>query len=334
MSLYQRGATWWVYILHDGKRLRRSTGTTDATQAQRIHDQIKADLWNKKHKPDNHIFGEALEIWLETGPKGLPDKYRIKALNLKHATLAELTEKRLAEILVRFKGSTKNRVINLLTATLNCAVARGWISKIPHMARVKTKDARTRWLTLDEWRRLESELPCHLRQMARFAVSTGLRENNVIGLEWSQIDLSRRVAWIHPDQTKSGKAIGVPLSDTAMRALESQRETSTGRWVFVYNDKPVTKTSTKAWKAALVRAGIDVFKDDLGRTTSSFRWHDLRHTWASWHVMNGTPIEVLQKLGGWRTLSMVLRYAHLAPEHLAKYADNAVPRRLIDHTTV
>jgi hypothetical protein len=53
-----------------------------------------------------------------------------------------------------------------------------------------------------------------------------------------------------------------------------------------------------------------------------FRWHDLRHTWASWHIQNGTPIHVLQELGGWSDIRMVQRYAHLAPEHLACYADN------------
>ena len=52
-------------------------------------------------------------------------------------------------------------------------------------------------------------------------------------------------------------------------------------------------------------------------------WHDLRHTWASWHVQNGTPLAVLQELGGWRDLKMVLRYAHLAPGHLVPYAGNS-----------
>ena len=330
MSIYQRGETYWVYIVHQGGRLRRSTGTTDKQEAQRFHDQLKADLWNRQHYPDSHTFGEAVALWLETGPKGLPDRYRLRSLDVAAIQLAELTEDRLRAILARYKGSTRNRVINLITAVLNCAVSAGWLSKPPNMARVKTKDARTRWLSLEEWQRLERELPCHLRQMARFALATGLRENNVIGLEWSAIDLRRRVAWIHPDQTKSGKPIGVPLSDAALRVLEAQAELNK-QFVFVYNDHPVTKTSTKSWKAALVRAGIDVFLDAEGQETSSFRWHDLRHTWASWHVMNGTPLEVLQKLGGWHTLAMVLRYAHLAPEHLARYADNATPRDLTGH---
>lgn len=66
-----------------------------------------------------------------------------------------------------------------------------------------------------------------------------------------------------------------------------------------------------AFGKVLNRAGI---KD--------FRWHDLRHTWASWHVQAGTPLNVLQELGGWSDYKMVLRYAHLAPEHLAYHAAN------------
>ena len=52
----------------------------------------------------------------------------------------------------------------------------------------------------------------------------------------------------------------------------------------------------------------------------NFRWHDLRHTWASWHVQAGTLLHVLQELGGWSTIAMVQRYAHLSPEHLAEHA--------------
>jgi hypothetical protein len=70
--------------------------------------------------------------------------------------------------------------------------------------------------------------------------------------------------------------------------------------------------STKAWHKACARAGIE-----------DFTFHDLRHTWASWHVMNGTPLQVLQQLGGWHSLDMVLKYAHLAPGYVAEYAGNS-----------
>jgi integrase len=78
--------------------------------------------------------------------------------------------------------------------------------------------------------------------------------------------------------------------------------------VFSYKGKRITQVNTKAWHKALERAGI---KD--------FRWHDLRHTWASWHVQSGTPLHVLQELGGWESPEMVRRYAHLSSEHLSQY---------------
>jgi integrase len=72
--------------------------------------------------------------------------------------------------------------------------------------------------------------------------------------------------------------------------------------VFSYKGKPIRQVSTKAWYAALERAGI-----------TDFRWHDLRHTWASWHVQNGTPLHALQGLGGWDSPEMVRRDAHFRP---------------------
>ena len=79
--------------------------------------------------------------------------------------------------------------------------------------------------------------------------------------------------------------------------------------VFTYAGKPIANANTPAWKNALKRAAIE-----------DFRWHDLRHTWASWHRMQGTPTHELQQLGGWKTGAMVERYAHLASDHLAKAA--------------
>jgi len=80
--------------------------------------------------------------------------------------------------------------------------------------------------------------------------------------------------------------------------------------VFTFKGNPVLKAGGNAWKKALNRVDI-----------KEFRWHDLRHTWASWLVQAETPLNLLQELGGWSDNSMVLRYAHLAPEHLAGYTN-------------
>jgi integrase len=89
---------------------------------------------------------------------------------------------------------------------------------------------------------------------------------------------------------------------------------------FSYKGKPVRQVNTKAWRQALKRVGIE-----------DFRWHDLRHTWASWHVQASTPLPVLQELGGWQVLEMVLKYAHLASDHLAPYVDRVSGLRLVQY---
>jgi integrase len=123
------------------------------------------------------------------------------------------------------------------------------------------------------------------------------------------------LAWVHPDQAKARRAIAVPLNADAM-VLVQQRPGKHVTHVFSYNGKPIIQVSTKAWYAALERADI-----------RDFRWHDLRHTWASWHVQNGTPLFALQELGGWESAEMVRRYAHLAADHLAPYAERLCTTR-------
>lgn len=145
--------------------------------------------------------------------------------------------------------------------------------------------------------------------MTAFSLATGLRKSNVTGLCWSQVDLSRSLAWIHPDQSKTRKAIAVPLNVDAVRIVALQVGKHPIR-VFSYKGEPVAQVTTAAWYKALKRCGID-----------DFRWHDLRHTWASWHVQNGTPLNVLQELGGWESAQMVRRYAHFSANHLAQYAN-------------
>jgi integrase len=91
-------------------------------------------------------------------------------------------------------------------------------------------------------------------------------------------------------------------------------------WVFVKAGKPVHQTSTRAWRRAVAKAAIQ-----------DFCWHDLRHTWASWHVQNGTPLNILQELGGWSSFRMVQRYAHLSSEHLRSWVDRPTLRLVVSN---
>ena len=112
-------------------------------------------------------------------------------------------------------------------------------------------------------------------------------------LRWSEVDLPRSTAWVHADEAKAREAIGVPLHEEAMAVLNEEKGKHPER-VFTYKGRPLGQVNTRSWRNALKRAGIE-----------NFRWHDLRHVWATWHVMAGTTIAELQELGAWKSELMV-----------------------------
>ena len=97
-----------------------------------------------------------------------------------------------------------------------CVNDREWLDLAPQVRMLKEPARRIRFLSRAEAQRLLAELPEHLAVMAAFSLATGLRRTNVTGLQWTQVDVARRLAWIHPDQAKAGKAIAGPLNAEAM----------------------------------------------------------------------------------------------------------------------
>lgn len=205
--------------------------------------------------------------------------------------------------------ATINRYLALIRAILRrCEREWLWIEKAPFVRLLPEPNRRVRWITPDQARTLLQELPDHHVYPVLFALATGLRHGNVVGLQWEQIDLKRRTAWLYADQVKNGEDLHVSLNDMALSVLHARRYTHKTH-VFTYRGKPIARLTTKAWYKALERAGID-----------NFRWHDLRHTWASWLVQKGVPLYAVQEMGGWKSAAMVRRYAHLAPAVNLKYA--------------
>jgi integrase len=332
MSLRKRSTTWWIdLVTPHGERVRRSAGTGNKALAQEYHDKLKAELWRKSKLGEHpeRKWDEAVVRWLKeahhkasieadrTNLRWLDPHLRGKPLgSITRSTIDRITEAKQAE---GVSNATVNRVLEVLRAILRKAANEWeWLEKAPVVRLLPEPTRRIRWLTRNEADRLLSELPAHLADMAAFALATGLRRANVTGLHWSQVDLVRRTAWIHPDQAKARKAISVPLNAEAMGLIRKQLGKHP-TLVFSYNGKPIRQVSTKAWYKALARAGIE-----------NFRWHDLRHAWASWHVQQGTPLHVLQELGGWESVEMVRRYAHLACEHLAPYAERLCAMRVVE----
>ncbi len=336
MSLYRRNSVWWVrFTTPTGGRIRRSTGTTNKEQAQEYHDRLKAEIWkiqNLGRKP-RRTWEQAAVRWLkEKAHKASLDADRmhlrwldghLRGMDLSAINregLDRVIEARLSE---GVSNATVNRTMEVVRAILRKAANEWeWTDRAPAVRMLPEPKRRIRWLTQEEAERLIVELPEHLAEMVRFSLATGLRKANVTELEWSQVNLQRRIAWIHADQAKARKAIGIPLNAEAILVLRRQMGEHP-RFVFTHRGKPVRNVNTKAWKAALRRVGI-----------ADFRWHDLRHTWASWHAQAGTPPNVLQELGGWESADMVRRYAHLAPDHLAEFAERLSRPRAIGGTNL
>lgn len=332
MSLRKRGSCWWLDVIApNGERIRRSTGTSDKALAQEYHDRLKSDLWRlaKLGEKPRHTWNDAVVRWLkESAHKATisNDKLHLRWLDrylggkqldtISRALIDRITDAKQAE---GVSNATVNRVLEVLRAILRkCVNEWEWLDRAPQVRMLKEPTRRIRFLDRAEALKLLACLPAHLADMAAFTLATGLRRANVTGLQWSQVDLVRRLAWIHPDQAKARKAIAVPLNADAVLIVR--------RWlgrhsthVFSFRGKPIVQVSTKAWYEALERAEI-----------RDFRWHDLRHTWASWHVQNGTPLFALQELGGWESPEMVRRYAHLSAEHLAPYADRLCALRVVE----
>ena len=236
MSLRKRGSVWWLDMLAPrGERVRRSTGTEHKALAQELHDKLKAELWRvaRLGERPSRTWNDAAVRWLkESSHKATldMDKAHLRWLHrfldgreleaISRSLVDRITAERAAE---GVSNATVNRTLEVLRAILRkCVNEWEWLDKAPRVRMLKEPTRRIRFITREEARRLLSVLPEHLADMAAFSLATGLRRANVTGLQWTQVDLVRRVAWIHPDQAKARKAIAVPLNAEAVMLSASR----------------------------------------------------------------------------------------------------------------
>lgn len=334
MSLYKRrdSPNWWVKIAHGGRHIQQTTGTSDETKAREYHDKLKAALWDEVRlgiKP-KHSWKEAVLKYVEeTSHKAshrddvLHFKYLDRFLGplmlseVDRAVLDRITAARRREAV---SNASVNRVLGVVQRVLRRAVFEWeWLDRCPKVRMLDEPSIRIRYLKPEEAQRLLAELPEHLAVMAGFSLETGLRRANVVGLKWADVDLIRRRVIVHAAEAKGRRNLTVPLTDEAVAIIRAQIGKHL-QHVFTYQGKPMYQVNGKAWKGALDRAGI-----------TEFRWHDLRHTWATWHVLSGTSLHELKELGGWQSLEMVLRYAHLVDnDHLAGVVKRFSGRRVVE----
>jgi integrase len=349
VSLYKRGRIWWVSFTVPGRpKIAESTGTTDKIRAQEYHDRRAAEIWRVRRLGERPrvAFADAAADWLNGYSKDKDshkdDKLRLAAMvalridnqPVLPAWLDELTTSRMTAVRDTLRDQRKltpttlNKYLSVLAGIWKYAHEREKIEAVPAIPTFKRRQkgaARGQhWIVLTAERviGLFAELPEHLLAIAGFALITGLRDANVRGLLWEHVDFAQRLVHVRPDDAKGNQWITVPLSDDAVAILRSQLGRHP-KYVFTYAKKigrgeagrivrlPITKRSNNtAWRKARDRAGL-----------SGLRFHDLRHTWATWMAQAGVPELVLQRLGGWADLRMVSTYTHLAGRGLHAFAD-------------
>lgn len=331
MPLYRQPKSpyWWVRFSVGGVKTRCSTGTADKAAAEEFEAKLRGDRWRQFRLGERprYTWKQAVERWRTeaTGRDKERDYERLTwfAEYLDSLALVDIN----AEVIARLRAvrtaesspSTANRYMALLRMILRKAQRHwDWIDRMPAVPMAKLEKQEPRFLTHAQARRLLKELRRfpHLRDVAEFCLETGLRMRNATGLTWEQVDLPRRMLIVPAASAKAGETISVPLSSTALVIIRRQRGKHPGR-VFSFkrgpkgNSIPFSDANGAEFKAAAARAGVPWL-----------RWHDLRHTWASWHIQAGTPPHALQELGGWKSYEMVKRYGHLTVDHLRAFAEH------------
>lgn len=296
-----------------GQAVRESTGTADRAVAEQIRIKREGELLTASIHGRAAVatFAEAVVSYLEGGGEG-----RFVGRLLDHFGATPLGKIGQAEIDAaarrlypgRKPGTINRQVYTPMSAILTHAAARGLTTRRT-MTRPRQPAGKTRWLRPDEAARLVDACAPHMRPLVVFLLYTGARLSEALYLDWREVDLSLcRAQFL---DTKNGRPRGVPLHPEAVAALANlqHRDGAVFRRPdgLPYADKGEGGGQIKTgFRAACRRAGL------AGVTP-----HTLRHTWASWHYAANRDLLALMEVGGWHSLEMVKRYAHLNPDQHA-----------------
>jgi integrase len=248
---------------------------------------------------------------------------------IEQITISEVEQWRTAKKRRGIKSSSLNRQLAALKAALNWAERGEYIKSNPlkKLGMLDEKDSppRIRYLSPDERTRLMAALDAresrireesgvynmpfadYLKPMILIALNTGIRKGTLFALEWQDIDFNIRTLTLRAEIEKSGRDNHIPLNTTAFQTFQAWRaQTSDLCSHLVFPSTKTGKTFVKCdyfWKMVLEDAGI-----------TNFRWHDMRHDFASQLVIHGVDLNIVRELMGHSNMIMTLRYAHLAPE--------------------
>lgn len=324
-----------IQALKEENRLEGKRRASRMTLQEFIEGDYKEWCQGNKTKGNapkviSHIkssFADFLDHYLEDFNNAMADKWRterrkagasVATVNSRIAELRAALTKAVewkiikAHPLTEFKllRSDKKPLIRYLSAEEEQCLRQG----------LKTRDQRNKEerASANEWRK-ERNVPLlpdmsrwkysdHLTPMVLLSINTGLRRGEVFNLEWKDIDFKTKILTVVGSKAKSLQTRHIPLNSEALSVLEAWREqTNNTDLVFPSKDNQPFDNVKTAWTNLLKEAVIE-----------KFRWHDMRHHFASSLVMAGVDLNTVRELLGHSDIKMTLRYAHLAPEHKAK----------------
>ncbi len=306
------------------------------TDARRWAQQTEAAIREGRHfkttEAKRHTLAEAIERYTKAVLPLKPKSEDTQATQLRYwkdelgyYTLADITPALIAQArdkLVQtptLKGkvrtaATVNRYLSALSHVLTVASKEwGWLQENPLQKVTKMKEprGRVRFLSDEERTRLlfeckKSDSNC-LYTIVVLALSTGARRMEILGLHWRDIDLTRGIITLH--ETKNGERRALPLAGHAFELIQQHSKLRHLNCNLVFPSKSLEKPLDirTPWETALKRAEI-----------SDFKFHDLRHSCASYLAMNGASLAEIAEILGHKTLQMVKRYAHLSDAHVSK----------------
>jgi integrase len=337
--IFKRGSTWWIgfkaRVNQNGISkpkwiYQKSAGTGNRELAKKIERKIALAIvegkWFENNPGENILFKDVWEKYLneeakltstgnysrakECSKNFIPD---IGELTLTQITPAVLSSYKAKRLNAGLKPSTVVKELQYIRRVFSLC-KKEWLfvkqSPFEFFKMPKVNDQRVKFLEPGQFEILLRVCPEWLKPIITLAKYTGMRKGNVLNLKWSEVDLHSRV--INLDRTKNGERLSIPLSDTPYRVLQSIVEYIKCPYVFHDNGEPYTSNRVRlAFERARERVGM-----------SDFRFHDLRHEFASQLVKSGVDIYRVQRLLGHKDSRMTQRYAHLEVEDLRKAVEN------------
>ena len=321
-----------TYFKSSGTNLKMEARANFDRWVIELKEQIRTgEPVKQKQEPiiNNSTFSELADKYLEwcDGRQKSYDvkKYVINKLNIYFTKetitgfTVESVENMQSDMLKKgYKPAYVNKVLNVLKHIFRKAfewelIDENMLKKIRTVKQIKGETKRLRYLSDDEIQRLLSHCSGYLKFIVITALNTGMRKEEILKLTWDRIDLKNRLILL--DRTKNGERREIPINDTLYKVLSAMVRNIKTDYVF-YNT-----TTLKPFNSIKTSFGTALRKAHI----IDFHFHDLRHTFASRLVMGGVDLTTVKELLGHKSITMTLRYSHLASAHIqnaVKVLDN------------